>query len=123
MDSQGWLCAPGRLRTAFLGVSVFVSSCRLGRKHCESRSYPAGRLGRSDKSRRPSGRPSPLGWDFGSVGCQMRAALAALVTLSSIDVVAGGIVLTFSEKTALGSLSRLGGHGIARKPARRFPTH
>jgi len=31
----------------------------------------------------------------------MRAALAALVTLSSIDVVAGGIVLTFSEKTAL----------------------
>ena len=54
---------------------------------CESRSYPAGRLGRSDKSRRASGHPSPLGWDFGSAGCQMRAALAA-VTLSSIDVVA-----------------------------------
>jgi hypothetical protein len=52
---------------------------------------------------------------------KMRAALAVLVTLSSIDVVAGGIVLTFSEKTALGSLSRLGGHGIARKPARPDP--
>jgi hypothetical protein len=52
----------------------------------------------------------------------MRAALAALVTLSSIDVVAGGIVLAFSEKTALGSRSRLDEYGVARKPARRLST-
>ena len=31
--------------------------------------------------------------------------------------VKGGIVLAFSEKTALGSGSRLGAHGVARKPA------
>src|SRR5271166_5248190 len=34
----------------------------------------------------------------------------------------GGIVLRFSEKTALGSGNRLGAHGIARKPARRLST-
>jgi len=37
-------------------------------------------------------------------------------------VSSGGIVLAFSEKTALGSRSRLGAHGMAREPVRQL-TH
>jgi hypothetical protein len=75
-ESRGQPRVVVRPRSAAHGTSgglIIISSCRRGRKQPASRDpTQAGRLGRSDKSRRASGHPSPLGWDFGSAGCQMR---------------------------------------------------